>query len=252
MHRFYLSPEQARGEAFTLTGREAHHAANVLRVRQHDQVIILNGAGEELLCKVVASNHRELALSVIHRRSFPRPPCCITLAQALPKGKLFDSIVQKATELGVTEIVPLLSERVAAHLDEKDREQKRGKWQAIAVEAIKQCGAPWLPRVNAPLTPKQFLEQGKQFEIAIVGSLQDGAQHPRVICDACLRKQGRLPRSACVWIGPEGDFSTAELGLIQAAGVCPITLGPLVLRTETAAVYCLSILNYEFSFRARD
>lgn len=252
MHRFYLSPEQARGEALTLEGREAHHAANVLRIGRQDQVTVLNGAGEEWLCKVVDANRRQLTLSVVQKRSFPPPPCRITLAQALPKGKLFESIVQKATELGVTEIVPLLSERVTADLDQTHRDHKRDKWQAVAVEAIKQCGAPWLPKVHAPLAPKQFLEPGLRFEFAIVGSLQPGAQHPRKICDSFFRKHARAPRSACVWIGPEGDFTMGELELIQAGGASPVTLGPLVLRTETAAMYCLSILNYEFSAGARD
>jgi 16S rRNA (uracil1498-N3)-methyltransferase len=174
------------------------------------------------------------------------------LAQALPRGKLFESIIQKATELGAAEVVPLLSERVTVHLEQKDGAHKRDKWQAIAVEAIKQCGAGWLPRVHVPLAPKQFLEQNKEFEFAIVGSLQANARHPREVCDVFLRKLGRVPRSTCVWIGPEGDFTPAELDLIQAAGVFPVTLGPLVLRTETAAIYCLSILNYEFSCKPRD
>lgn len=252
MHRFYLSPERTGGEVPTLDGREAHHALNVLRVRSGDRVLVLNGVGEELLCAVTTVDRRQLTLSVLKRSPIQPPPCRITLAQALPKGKLFESIIQKATELGVSEVVPLLSERVTAHLDEKDGAHKRDKWQAIAVEAIKQCGAGWLPRVHVPLAPKQFREQHKEFELEIVGSLQDNARHPREICDAFRRQHGRLPRSACIWIGPEGDFTSTELDLIQASGACPVTLGPLVLRTETAAIYSLSILNYEFSFSPRD
>jgi 16S rRNA (uracil1498-N3)-methyltransferase len=174
------------------------------------------------------------------------------LAQALPKGKLFESIVQKATELGVSQIVPLLSERVVAHLEAKDCDNKIQKWQAVAVEAIKQCGSPWLPRVTSPLTPHQLLKQAEGFELALAGSLQPGAEHPRECFRAFQRKYGRMPHSACVWIGPEGDFTAEELGLIQASGARPVSLGPLVLRTETAAIYCLSILNYEFTAPTRD
>src|SRR5262249_49595771 len=126
---------------------------------------------------------------------------------------------------------------------------KTQKWQSVAIEAIKQCGSAWLPRVASPLTPREFASQAKNIECSIVGSLQPKALHPRECFVACRRKQGRIPHSACIWIGPEGDFTPTELEEIQASGACPVTLGPLVLRTETAAIYCLSILNYEFSAR---
>jgi 16S rRNA (uracil1498-N3)-methyltransferase len=252
MHRFYLSPEQCQGELLTLGDDEAHHALHVLRVQPRDKVVVLNGAGGEFLCEVVSVNRHQANLAVLESRSITPLPYRITLAQALPKGKLFESIVQKATELGVFEIVPLLSERVVAHLDEKECAQKLQKWQAVAVEAIKQCGSAWLPRLNPPMTPQQLFKRAQEFELALVGSLQPGAQHPRHFFKAFQIKQGRMPRSAGVWIGPEGDFTAAELELIERSGACPVTLGPLVLRTETAALYCLSILNYEFTFGGRD
>jgi 16S rRNA (uracil1498-N3)-methyltransferase len=174
------------------------------------------------------------------------------LVQALPKGKLFESIVQKATELGVSQIVPLLSERVVTHLDAKDCAHKTQKWQAVAVEAIKQCGSSWLPRVMSPVTANQLLKQTEECEFALVGSLQPGAQHPHECFRTFQSKHGRMPRSARIWIGPEGDFTPEELGAIQASGACPVSLGPLVLRTETAAIYCLSILNYELTSPSRD
>ena len=248
MHRFYLPAERCRGDLLTLEGREAHHALDVLRIRTGERVIILNGSGGEFFCEVIAANRRQLQLAVQEKRDIPPPPCRITLAQALPKGKLFESIVQKATELGVSQIVPLLSERVIVQLDAKDRENKRQKWQAIAMEAVKQCGSPWLPHVSSPLTPQQLVQKANTFECAIVGSLQPGARHPRECFNEFLCKFARAPSSACIWIGPEGDFTLEEVDLIQKSGACPVTLGPLVLRTETAALYCLSILNYEFRF----
>jgi 16S rRNA (uracil1498-N3)-methyltransferase len=252
MHRFYLSPEQCQGDFLTLTGSEAHHALKVLRIQPGARVIVLNGIGAQFLCEVTGVKRGQAALSVLERQAIAPLPYQLTLAQALPKGKLFDSIVQKATELGATEIVPLLTERVVAHLDSKDQAQKLHKWQAVAIEALKQCGSAWLPRLTPPLAPQQLVKRASEFELGFVGSLQAGAQHPRHYLKAFQSEQGRLPRSVCVWIGPEGDFTSEELKLIRSSGACPITLGPLVLRTETAALYCLSILNYELTFGVRD
>ena len=245
MHRFHLSPAECKTGPLTLAGREAHHALHVLRVRTGDQVVILDGAGRELLCRVENFDRDKLQLIVLETKSVPAPPCQITLLQAVPKGKIIESIIQKATELGVTRIVPLLSERVVVDLDEKHAGRKAEKWQQVAVEAIKQCGAAWLPRVELPMTPKEFLARRETFELPLVASLQPGAEHPR----NCFRKfeaqHEQKPRSACIWIGPEGDFTAEEVGAITSGGAWPITLGRLVLRVETAATYCLSILNYE-------
>ena len=247
MHRFYLLPEAGRAPNLVLTGREAHHALHVLRVRPGEQVTVLDGAGQECLCEVLEAARERVSLKVNQRRNHALPAYQLTLLQALPKGKLIESIVQKATELGASRVVPLLSERVVAHFDAEEASEKQRKWQSVAVEALKQCGAPWLPKVEAPLTPREVLARRERFELALVGSLQPGSRHPREYFRAFAQENGRRPKSVCVWVGPEGDFTPAELESIQGAGALPITLGPLVLRAETAAIYCLSVLNYELS-----
>jgi 16S rRNA (uracil1498-N3)-methyltransferase len=151
-----------------------------------------------------------------------------------------------------------LSERVVTQLDDEAAETKRDKWQKVAIEAIKQCGAAWLPKVEAPKTIAEVRGQKSEvrsdsvrrsapstFELSLVGSLQKERRHPREVLREFETKHGRLPQSVGVWIGPEGDFTPDELKMIQDSGAQPISLGRLVLRVETAAVYCLSILNYE-------
>ena len=115
MHRFYLPPEQGNDLSLRLEAREAHHGLQVLRLRPSEKVVVLDGAGHEYLCEVGQAERRTIHLTVRHKNTVPRLPYEITLVQGLPKGKLFESIVQKATELGVARIVPLLSERVSAH-----------------------------------------------------------------------------------------------------------------------------------------
>jgi 16S rRNA (uracil1498-N3)-methyltransferase len=134
---------------------------------------------------------------------------------------------------------------VVTQLDADGAEAKRDKWQQVAVEAIKQCGAAWLPTIEAPLTLAEFLAREEKFELALVGSLQPERRQPREIIREFKMAAGLLPRHVAVWIGPEGDFTLEELGQIQRAGARPISLGNLVLRVETAAIYCLSFLNYE-------
>jgi 16S rRNA (uracil1498-N3)-methyltransferase len=150
-------------------------------------------------------------------------------------------------ELGAHRVVPVLSERVVTQLDGESGEHKREKWQNVAIEAIKQCGATLLPKVEAPLTIEQFLARKEKFDLPLVGSLQKERRHLREVFSEFEAKQKRLPKSVCVWIGPEGDFSLDELKMIQDSGAVPITLGNLVLRVETAAVYCLSVLNHELN-----
>jgi 16S rRNA (uracil1498-N3)-methyltransferase len=250
MHRFYLPPAQYSGPTLTLTDGEAHHAARVLRMQPGERTTVLDGAGGEFLCEVLSADKRELSLRVIEKKTHPAPPCELTLLQAIPKGKIIESIIEKATELGTHRIVPLLTERVATRLDEGSAADKGRKWQHVAVEAIKQCGAAWLPKVEAPMTLREFLATKPKFDLTMVGALQGAAQHPRKVLEEFQTHHGRRPRSVAIWIGPEGDLTLEELNLILAAGAKPITLGPLVLRVETAAIYCLSFLNYEL--RGRD
>jgi 16S rRNA (uracil1498-N3)-methyltransferase len=245
MHRFYLPPGRCVGPALTLSDREAHHGLHVLRLRQGDKVTVLDGAGGEFLCAVADQGRHDLRLRVIEEKFVPPLPWRITLLQAIPKGKLFDTILQKATELGAHRIVPLLTERVVTQLDEGKAESKLEHWRAVAVEAIKQSGSAWLPEVMPPMTPAQFLHRGEKFDLPLIGSLHAGARHPREWFRAFAAEHGRAPQSLGVWVGPEGDFTPVELVAAQAAGARPITLGRLVLRCDTAAVCCLSVMQYE-------
>ncbi|HEY1719272.1 MAG TPA: RsmE family RNA methyltransferase [Verrucomicrobiae bacterium] len=273
MHRFYLPPERCAGNSLRLDAREAHHALKVLRVKYGELVAVLDGAGNEFLCTVENCSRDAVTLSVSLKNFKPPPACSITLLQAVPKGKIIESIIQKSIELGARRIVPILSERVVTQLDGESGEHKREKWQGVAIEAIKQCGAAWLPKIEAPLTIEQFLSRGgvsvecrifqenkssgflpkaaTPFDLSLVGSLQKERRHPREIFREFEKQNGRLPQNVGIWIGPEGDFTLDELKIIEAAGAKPITLGELTLRVETAAIYCLSFLNYELSGRTK-
>ncbi|HVU06907.1 MAG TPA: RsmE family RNA methyltransferase [Verrucomicrobiae bacterium] len=245
MHRFYLPPENCNGNAIRLDGREAHHALHVLRLKCGDEIVVLDGAGNEFFCEVEKITRDSISLRVTKKIPVPALPCSITLLVAIPKGKIIESIIQKSVELGARRIVPLLTERVVTQLDNESAESKREKWRQVAIEAIKQCGAAWLPEIETPVTIEKFLARKEPFDLSLVGSLQKERRHPREVFHKFEKNNGQLPKNAAVWIGPEGDFTLDELRAIENSGAHPISLGNLTLRVETAAIYCLSILNYE-------
>jgi 16S rRNA (uracil1498-N3)-methyltransferase len=245
MHRFYLAPSDCRGDLLTLPESEAHHAVRVLRIRKGERVVVLDGAGTEILGEVAEPSASRLSIRALHRNSIPPLPYQVTLLQALTRGRTMDLIVQKATELGVHRIIPIVSERSVAQLGDDDADSKVTKWESTVTEAIKQCGSAWRPQIGSPVTPSAFLASGERFELPLIASLKPDSRHPRARFEAFLAEHQRRPNSVGVWIGPEGDFTPGEMNAIQSAGALPITLGQLVLRSETAAIYCLSVINYE-------
>jgi 16S rRNA (uracil1498-N3)-methyltransferase len=268
MHRFYVTPEHWDSRALTLTGSEAHHARNVLRMQAGDKLVLFNGKGRELTAEIATFADDQIRLRKLHEAETAPLRCRIVLGQAIPKGKNMDLIVQKAVEIGAAEIVPIISDRTIVHLDSESGLQKQAKWQQIAIEAAKQCGQNWLPHVHTPRKLGEFFsaveagvspaegsrsqparlplqEFATPFDLRLIGSLQPDAQHLKKVLETYSSEHGDRPRSVLMLVGPEGDFTPAELALARRYGCQPITLGPIILRVETAAIYCLSVLSYE-------
>jgi 16S rRNA (uracil1498-N3)-methyltransferase len=229
----------------SLSADESHHLVSVNRAQVGATVVAFNGRGSEWICELAQADRRSAVLKVRFAQSARPVPWRITLGQALPLGGAMDSIVRKATEIGVARIVPLESERTQVHLDGDRSDRKLGKWQTAALEAAKQCGNPWLPEIG-PVTPAAaFIQDAKGYDLRLIASLQPGAKGLRSLVTQFRTANGRDPKNVLWLVGPEGDFTPAEMSLSRASGFEPVTLGPLVLRCETAAVYALSILAYE-------
>ncbi len=241
MHRFFLPPKFWNAESPALDTSESHHALDVLRLGAGDRVVIFDGAGSEATAQIAGVEGRVAHLVIQQKSSTPQLPCALTLGQAVPKGKNMDFIVQKAVELGAARIAPILSDRTVVQLDDADARKKRDKWRETALEACKQCGQNRLPEILPAQTLKAFLESGDRFDLLLIASLQPDARRIKDV----LAGVTSPPKTACVLVGPEGDFTPAELGLAKSHGALPVTLGPIILRTETAALYCLSVLAHE-------
>jgi len=242
MPRFYIPSSAWNPDHLVLDHAESHHAADVLRLKEGDRATVFNGEGAEAEVELVAIGKDGVKLrSLLVSKSLPLP-CRITLGQAVPKGKNMELIIEKAAELGACEIAPLLSERTVVRGSESEHIRKQQKWQRVATEACKQCGQNFIPRVFEPCTPKGFFDRGQRFDLMLIASLQsDSLPLKRALAEFGTRR----PASVLILIGPEGDFTPAELSLAKGHGCRPITLGPIILRTETASIYCLSVLNHE-------
>jgi 16S rRNA (uracil1498-N3)-methyltransferase len=228
-----------------LSGPESHHALEVLRHGVGDKIAVFDGEGHEAIAHIAAIEGHSALLKLGVPSTSRRLSAAITLAQAIPKGKTMDLIVQKAVELGAVAVAPLLSDRTIVRLEPADTARKREKWQETAMEACKQCGQNFLPEILEPQSVASYLQKMPREGLHLIGSLQPDSRPIKTALSDYHAELGALPQTVTVFIGPEGDFTPAELALCKSHGCVPVTLGPIVLRAETAAIYCLSVLGHE-------
>lgn len=228
MPKFFTDRENI-GEKIVLTGEDARHIGRVLRMAPGDEVTVCDKEGTDYYCKIDKITKEDVTLSVIKSEACPAElELKITLYQCIPKAGKMDSIIQKATELGAFEIVPVLSERCVA------KGEKAERWQKIAYEAAKQCKRGVIPKVRNTLTFYEAIEELKEKELAFMPYEE--------------AKDGKITysgeKSAGFIIGPEGGFSPDEVKKASDAGIKICTLGKRILRTETAGSTVLSVLSY--------
>jgi len=238
----------AAGGEVDLGPEESRHLRTVLRARGGERVVLFDGRGGEAEAELLPGPGRGLRARVLGV-AFRAPPAPrVRLFQAIPKGQALDWIIQKATELGAAEIVPVVTARVIARPEPGRAEDKRARWRKIAVEAARQCGAAWAPEVGAPAAFGAALASAGASR-ALMASLSPRAAPLREVLRA-----GEPPGAGgvAVWIGPEGDFTPEETDAAERAGVALFSLGARVLRVETAALAALSILQYEWGGREED
>ena len=240
-HRFY-NPNLSSGK---FSPEESHHAVDVLRLRSGDSAAIFDGKGTEARVRLTQVSADEVSYETLSTARTPPPSCRIRFGQALIKPVGMDLLIQKLTELGVSEIWPIASERSISKPSGEKRISQR--WEAIALSACKQSGQNWLPKIHEVGPLDNFLSAPNPAPPSgrIIGSLQPEAK-PLPALLAAVRQAGKPP-ALDLLIGPEGDFTPAEIGRARSAGFQPASLGPLVLRSETASLFLASVLHYEFN-----
>jgi 16S rRNA (uracil1498-N3)-methyltransferase len=247
IHRFYIPPGRWDPDHLALDEDESHHCTEVLRLREGNRVVVFDGRGTEVTAEIALLTKREVGLQPLLTHVTPPPGAAVALAQAIPKGRNMDLVIQKATELGAAEVVPLISERTVVRVEAAEAADKQQKWQRVAIEACKQCGQNHLPKVHKPVTLRRFFAHRPAQELLIIAAIEPGARGLKELLAGwgALNPDKPKPASVLVLIGPEGDFTPSEIGLAKSHGCQAMSLGPIILRTETAAIYCLSILAHE-------
>jgi 16S rRNA (uracil1498-N3)-methyltransferase len=248
MRRFYASPDQFQGNEAHLSVEESKHLRSVLRLREGDEVSVFDGEGKEFNCRIKKTGKSEAVLEIISESAAPSPESKLnlTLAVALMKGDKFDLVIQKATELGVTKIVPLQTRRADIKIkdakikdakikNEIEGNKKLERWQRIALEAVKQCGRAKIPEITAPAEFAKFIGETKSTKIFFSERCGEN------LAGLISKKTGSDEITAIV--GPEGGWEDSEIALARENGARIITLGGRILRAETAAITVAALLQ---------
>jgi 16S rRNA (uracil1498-N3)-methyltransferase len=242
--RCFVDPAEWQNPVVWLSRDDSHHLTDVLRVGVGARIVVSNGQGGSADAEIIEISNQGVSVRILDRQHLAGDGVLLTLIQAVPKAQKMDWIIQKATEIGVWSVLPVMTDRGVVKLEEERADKRTGRWQRIAVEAAKQCRTAWIPKVEPvePLTA--VLARPLPVDVLLVGSLETNA-YPLKTCLAGLRE--RRPKSIGLLIGPEGDFSPREFELAHKAGALPVSYGSRVLRVETAAIYGLCVLQYELN-----
>jgi len=237
--RFFISPDQVSGQTITITGEDVRHIGAVLRMKPGDGLLLCDGAGAEYTVRITQIGKAEIKAEIVGQTARKITGPRIILGQGLPKSDKMDWIVQKATELGVAEIIPLITERTIVKV--KDEEKRVSRWQKISREAAMQSDRGDIPKIAPLRTFREFvmtLDPGPRTLCLL--PWEEGTDPIRNV----LRQHHGI-QNVIVLIGPEGGFSQTEADAAREKGFHPVSLGRNILRTETAAVAVLSMIGYE-------
>lgn len=232
----------ADNKTVVLGADEARHAHDVLRLAVGDEVFVFDGEGHEYRCVIAELSSRVATLNVIEKMppASPESPLDLTLAVALLKGEKFDLVVQKATELGVRRLTPLITARADVRIrDPGDARRKAERWSRIAFEAAKQCGRAQLMLVDPPTNLDEFFRSISDVQLKVTYTARDGDSHAELKMDL---KAGRV----VAMVGSEGGWTDKELAEARKCGWRIVTLGGRTLRAETAAIAVATLLQHQF------
>ncbi|HHT73137.1 MAG TPA: 16S rRNA (uracil(1498)-N(3))-methyltransferase [Firmicutes bacterium] len=241
--RFFLTDQNVIGEKVRITGEDAHHITRVLRLQAGDHVEVAFGSGEIGIVELTSVKSDGVEGDVVQRfRSYQEPPIRLRLYQGLAKGDKMDFVIQKAVELGVKEIVPFTSQYTVVKLEASAAEKRLRRWQRIADEAAKQCLRAELPVVRPLISFEQVLadlKEGPKDELVLLPYEHEEKQG---INSVPTGEWGAVS----IIIGPEGGFHPAEVEAARENGAKVVSLGPRILRTETAGLVALSLVGYRW------
>ena len=236
MYHFFVEEEQVNGENAYISGSDVNHIVNVLRMKIGEELLISVKGDWDYLCKIEEIENDRVNLKLLESMEQRELPIKLTLLQGIPKSDKLEMIIQKAIELGVSEIIPVKTNRVVVKIDEKKTQAKVNRWNAISESAAKQSKRSIIPKVLKPQTIDNALEIVKDYGVKLLPyENADGIKKTKDILNSLDSKN-----NIAVFIGPEGGFEEAEVKKSTDSGFEVITLGKRILRTETAGLALLS------------
>jgi len=241
MRTFYAPPNQISSEKISITGNEKHHLSNVLRLSVNDEIRVLDGHGNAYIAVLTKDDKEKTIARILEHQYSPLPPFRIKLIQGLPKFNKMDLIVQKCTELGVDEFIPVICHRTIPKLSEESAHKRLKRWQQIVIGACKQSGRMHFPKIHPIIEFEKWHEEGPESELNLIFWTGEKKQKLKDIL-----KSNVQTKSASLLVGPEGGFTNHEIAQCIQLGAIPVSFGNRILRTETAAIAGLTILLYEF------
>ncbi|MFH0732252.1 MAG: RsmE family RNA methyltransferase [Candidatus Omnitrophota bacterium] len=239
MRKFFIDKKNIKAESLQITGSEAHHIRDVIRLKPGDAFIGLDAEGFQYFCKVKGINRIKVEAVIENTQKILIRIPDVTLACAIPKASRMDYIVQKAVELKVKCLIPVHTARTQVLLNKNNAKSKIGRWEKIARQSSKQCGRAQALEITNVTRFDEVIENSDNYKTKIIPSLCSETKPIKNILTAQLKEP------VIILIGPEGDFTNAEAELAKAKGFIPASLGPLVLRVDTAAVFTISAIMYE-------
>ena len=241
MPRFFVRQDRVSENSISIVGDDAHHIARSLRMAVGDEIVVCDMQGNEYSCKISSfDDDKEVLADILSvKYSENEPRCYIKLFQALPKGDKLDTIIQKAVECGVSEIIPFQSERCVVKIKGDAEERKTERRQRISAEAAKQCGRSVIPEVKASVDFEQALQMAEGSDLCLFCYEGDGTVSLGEILKGFNTK---IPQSISIFIGSEGGFSVKEAQAAREKGMIMTGLGRRILRTETASGFVLACL----------
>lgn len=243
MPQHLVPPESIRGDRFVIEGPEAHHLIRVLRRGPGDRIELFDGVGGRYLGQIdgVSPDAPSVSGLIVAREPAQRPECPVFLFQGLARATKLDYVIEKAVELGAAGVIGFESSHSVVKISDAQAGPKRERWRRVAAAAAKQCGRSSLPSIQGPVPFAELRQRTADGGLTIVLSERES----QISMKDALRSGGR-PACVNLIVGPEGGFSPPELALLEEWGAVPATLGQRTLRTETAGLAALSIVNYEF------
>ncbi|TDU81883.1 16S rRNA (uracil1498-N3)-methyltransferase [Prosthecobacter fusiformis] len=238
LSRFYLPAPEWHPDTLTLGGDEAAHCSRVLRRQAGDRVEVFDGEGRVAQAEITAVSKSSVSLRITEQKIHAALPHRIHLLPTMIKAEPFEWLLEKAVELGAVSIRPIITERTVVHLTGEHLEKKMIKWQRHMIESAKQCHTPFVTRLEKPRPFGQVIADLPAESLKLLPAL---SEHSRTLHGITTGH-----REAFIAIGPEGDFTPAEESLAQQKGFIPVTLGPLILRAETAVIASLAVLGHDF------